>query len=308
MNQYLEELLNIHWLRPETALWRAIDINSMQDFRFTPPSLDFGCGDGLFSFVRAKGKLDRNFNIYTTMTAMDQYFDNVDVYNCSEGYSVSIVNSPEYNISCGFDIKQQLLDKASHLNFYKNLLQGNANKVLPFYDGYFMSIFSNIIYWLDDPASVLAELNRVINDEGECCILLPDQSIKNYSFYHKLYIQDNNKDFEFLKKLDRGRMSENIKHAYDKNRWDKLILESGFKVKKHIAHHSKPVIQMWDIGLRPLFPLLKKLIDNVDVDLLNEIKKEWVSLFMYFIEPIVELDKKFCIESKPAFHCYILKK
>ena len=32
MSKVLKELLNVYWLRPETALWRAIDIEIMKDF------------------------------------------------------------------------------------------------------------------------------------------------------------------------------------------------------------------------------------------------------------------------------------
>lgn len=56
-NESFNQLLNIFWLRPETALWRYLDINTLRDFEFVGHSLDFGCGDGLFS---PKGK-----NVYS---------------------------------------------------------------------------------------------------------------------------------------------------------------------------------------------------------------------------------------------------
>lgn len=48
----LKNFLNAYWLRPETAMWRALDAISMNDFEFLSPSLDLGCGDGVFSFLR----------------------------------------------------------------------------------------------------------------------------------------------------------------------------------------------------------------------------------------------------------------
>jgi hypothetical protein len=38
----MEELLTIYWLRPETALWRHLDIKAMENFKFQSPSLDIG--------------------------------------------------------------------------------------------------------------------------------------------------------------------------------------------------------------------------------------------------------------------------
>ena len=38
----LKELLNVYWLRPETALWRAIDIEVMKNFDICGNTLDFG--------------------------------------------------------------------------------------------------------------------------------------------------------------------------------------------------------------------------------------------------------------------------
>ena len=60
----LRELLNVYWLRPETALWRSIDIEIMKDFEIKGKSLDLACGDGILSFIRAGGKFDIAFNYF----------------------------------------------------------------------------------------------------------------------------------------------------------------------------------------------------------------------------------------------------
>ena len=55
MKEILKNFLNAYWLRPETALWRTLDVEAMRTFKGTSPSLDLGCGDGTFSFIRAGG-------------------------------------------------------------------------------------------------------------------------------------------------------------------------------------------------------------------------------------------------------------
>lgn len=77
----MEELLKVYWLRPETALWRYLDIQSMKNFEFKSPSLDIGGGDGLLSFVRAGGEFDLLFDAFQSMKNMDNYFDGEDVWN-----------------------------------------------------------------------------------------------------------------------------------------------------------------------------------------------------------------------------------
>lgn len=56
MKDVLKNFLNAYWLRPETALWRTLDVESMKGFEFAAPSLDLGCGDGTFSFIRGGGE------------------------------------------------------------------------------------------------------------------------------------------------------------------------------------------------------------------------------------------------------------
>ena len=67
MSKVLKELLNVYWLRPETALWRAIDIEIMKDFEVQGNSLDFGCGDGVLSFIRGGGEFNLSFDDYQSI-------------------------------------------------------------------------------------------------------------------------------------------------------------------------------------------------------------------------------------------------
>jgi hypothetical protein len=56
MNQYLSQLLKIHWLRPETALWRTFDCMLMETYGdIKGRSIDLSCGEGTMSFVMAGG-------------------------------------------------------------------------------------------------------------------------------------------------------------------------------------------------------------------------------------------------------------
>lgn len=142
-------------------------------------------------------------------------------------------------------------------------------------------------------------------------LMLPNSTMSEFSFYNQLHVKPNNKDFEFLKYLDRGRYGSNIKVAKSYEEWEFIFLKSGLKIVEHKMHLSKTVLQIWDIGLRPLFPVLLKLVNVVeDKEKLLEIKEEWIEIFMKFLEPLFELEmqNKLNQNEEKAFHYFVLKK
>lgn len=303
-----DQLLNAYWLRPETALWRTIDVQAMASFQFQSPSLDLGCGDGLFSFIRAGGQLGAAYDAFQATANLDKFFQGVDVYDAfNASASPVITKRPEYKIDCAFDHKESLLTRAAQLGLYEQIKCGDANARLPFEDGAFRSIFSNIVYWLDDPESAIAELARITAPGGRICLLLPNRSLPEFSFYAKLGAKGDS-DWKFLEQLDRGRLAENIKHAKSADEWESMFKKAGLRVEEHRQHLSKTVIQIWDIGLRPIFPLLMKMVHAIDAKTIAEIKEEWVSTMKHFLEPIAWMDSSLNQGAEPAFHCYTLAK
>ncbi len=309
MTSSFEQLLNVYWLRPETALWRELDIRAMHQFSFCSPSLDLGCGDGMFSFIRGGGTVNKQFDAFRSLTNLDQYFENIDIYDAYEKNESSIVEKPsDYKIDVAFDHKANLLKKSTQLNLYREFKVGDANQTLPFPEESFNSIFSNIVYWLDDPQSVLKEISRILRPGGKACLMLPNQTLPEFSFYNQLYVKTENPKWKFLEKLDRGRFKDNIRQARSDREWESLFLKANLKVYEHETHLSKTAVQIWDIGLRPIFPVLKKMTDQISRDSYVEIKNEWIDLVQQFIGPLLEMDGELCQGAEPAFHCYILEK
>lgn len=304
-----EQLLNAFWLRPESALWREIDIRAMAPFEFRSPSLDLGCGDGIFSFVRAGGGLDESFDAFRAVADLDSFFDNVDVFDAfDEALSPVVTRRAAYAIDCGFDHKPNLLRKAAQLGLYRELKAGDANRLLPFPDQSFNSVFSNIVYWLDDPQVAIREIARVLRPGGQACLMLPNRTLPEFSFYNQLYVKTGDPDWSFLKMLDRGRFADNIRQARSGEAWEAMFEYAGLRVARHVSHLSKTVIQIWDIGLRPLFPVLRRMADSVAPDELPAIKREWVTTLRQFLEPMVRMDSGLGQGAEPAFHCYFLEK
>lgn len=309
-NDILKNFLNVFWLRPETALWRAVDVMVMEELEFNSPVLDLGCGDGIFSFIRAGGEFDISYDMFQSVSNVDNFFNNIDVYNYYDENKIhpNIIKKPRYLIDVGLDHKEALLNKSSKLGLYKKLVQHDANKQLPFEDNSFKTIFSNIIYWLEDPKQVLKECQRILMPGGKLIIMLPNETFLNYSFFYRLYLQTQNNEWKWLEKIDRGRVADNIKHAYSNEKWEEIFNEAELKVISHKQHLSKTIIEAWDIGLRPLFPVLYKMVSKLDDDSRHEIKREWISLVYDLIEPMCKEEWVTDKEFPPAFHNYVLTK
>lgn len=305
----LKQLLNVFWLRPETALWREIDIRVMQAFEMRSPSLDLGCGDGVFSFIRAGGEFDRSFDAFRSVSQLDQFFKNVDIFDSyDENLSSAVTKSPTYRIDVGFDHKINLLKKAGQLGLYGELKHGDANLPLPFLDASFNSIFSNIVYWLDSPQVVISEISRILKPGGIACLMLPNITFPQFSFYNQLYVKDGDTRWKFLEMLDRGRFTDNIRQAKSLREWQTMFDQSGLKIERHHSHLSKLTIQAWDIGLRPLFPVLLEMSNALPPEKFISIKNKWMQTMMAFIEPLIEIDREIPGNEQPAFHCFELRK
>ena len=305
----LEQLLNVFWLRPETALWREIDIRTMSAFEMRSPSLDVGCGDGTFSFIRAGGEFDRSFDAFRSVSQLDQFFKNVDVFDSfDENLSSAVAKPPKYQIDVGFDHKTNLLKKAGQLGLYRALKQGDANQSLPFPDASFNSVFSNIVYWLDSPQFVISEIARVLKPGGTACLMLPNITFPQFSFYNQLYVKGGDARWKFLEMLDRGRFADNIRQAKSQDEWQAIFEKAGLHVERHHSHLSKLVIQTWDIGLRPLFPVLLEMSNELSPEKHDSIKLKWIQTMKAFLEPLIEIDKSSPGEEQAAFHCFELRK
>jgi hypothetical protein len=103
--EVLESFLNVFWLRPETALWRTIDVLAMDSFAFDSPSLDLGCGDAIFSFIRAGGEFEPTFDIFQSVTEIERYFENVDIYSYFDEKKVCpiVTRARRYKIKVALD-------------------------------------------------------------------------------------------------------------------------------------------------------------------------------------------------------------
>ena len=71
--------------------------------------------------------------------------------------------------------------------------------------------------------------------------------------------------------------------------WTAKFEAAGFEVESCKAYLPKLVIQAWDIGLRPISPLLIEMTDALTPEMRLEIKRKWVATLLPMLAPLCEI-------------------
>ncbi|MBA7679211.1 hypothetical protein ES703_87495 [subsurface metagenome] len=302
MTTFLKEHLNVWWLRPESALWDAIASTIISKHEIKSPSLDLGCGNGIFSFITAGGNFSIDYDWYINVD-VEGFWDNEDIYDtCNvDKLEQYIIKKPAYVFTYGLDHKTNLLTQARSLGLYENLILHDANQTLPFEDSRFKTVFSNILYWLDSPLESLKEVHRVLQNGGRALLCIPNVKFKEYCFTYSW----REKQSPLLKKLNRGR-SESMHWLASCDEFSRLAEGAGFSVVDHLYYLSRLTLTIWDIGLRPVSPYLIKMANRLSPEDRRAIKSEWVDTLFEILLPLYEMEMN--SEEEGGFHFFALQK
>lgn len=307
-DHFLNNLLDIHWLRPETALWRTFDCLMMEKFgEIRGYSIDLGCGDGTMSYIMAGGRT-ANYDAFQDVAGLDHYNAGSDIHNVMPTTGITVDDSHlRFIFSEALDHKAGLIEKARRFkNFYKNARVHDLNIKLPFDDKTVDSAFSNILYWLSDVEAVISDWSRVMKSGAVLNLFVPSRNFQDMSWIY--YRAPHSGDNKYLNFFDRG-YADLIKHCYDSEEWASMFRAAGFQVRHHERYLSRPVMDIWNIGTRPIAPLLIKTADRLSASDRAEIKQEWVSYFHSFFLPIIEGEfGRPLTESQAGFHFFVLEK
>ncbi|MDP2939793.1 MAG: methyltransferase domain-containing protein [Candidatus Omnitrophota bacterium] len=299
-NSFLQEHLNVAWFRPESALWATIASTLISNYKIISPSLDLGCGNGIFSFITAGGSFSSDYDWYINADPGANDGDIYDIFKCNE-ISKYIIKKPLYSFTFGLDHKENLLKQAEALNFYKKLICHDANKSLPFGNGELATIFSNIAYWLRQPQRPLREIHRILRKNGTAILCMPSSNFLRKSFTYCW----RQKKSELLRLLNGGR-SEHIHWTISFEDFSALVKEIGFEIIGHKYYISPLILRIWDIGLRPISPVLIKMANSLTKERRRQIKSEWIKIITGFLLPLLDLERE--SQKKGVFHFFILKK
>lgn len=302
----LRKYLNLLWLRPENALLTFLKSNAYADIKFNSPSLDISCGDGINMFLHLGGEFHEDFDYFRSTKAKEFKHDSfVDIYDqYDEDYTVPIIKKPNFKINVGTDWKQALINKASKLELYDQLLlQDNNQTPFHFPDDYFATVYSNAIYWTENVKDLLEEIHRILKPGGTAALEVMTPFLTETLDDLEPYLSK-----EAIDILDRKRRI-NMKGARHYKEWKEMIINSGFIIEEcKCVYPSKIFIDIWNIGLRPISHLLIQMSEALTDEERRKIKKEWVDIFIVLLKPLISAEQTYPLEKAPYLFFKLSKK
>ncbi len=301
----LTQYLNAYWLRPENAFWTVLRSRAWAREAVTSRSLDLSCGDGVFSFIHCGGQLGIGFDTFQVVDQSDRVSrENSDMFDraVDVNWRPEIVVRPEGIIDVGTDLKWALLSKAAALEFYGALIRHNNEAPLPFENATFDHVYCNAVKWVRNAAGLLREIARVTRPGGRIVLHCKLDSMKRYTL----------RGFErqlgepLLALLERGRFATWPSLA-SRSEWERRFERAGLTIVDELPIATRTHAHIWDIGLRPIAPLLVRMANSLTAVNRAAIKRDWIELFKTLLRPLCSSDfDVFARNSTPAEMQYVL--
>jgi len=300
-----EELFNLNWLRPESALFGFLQMRILLDLKskfLKYPILDVGCGDGIFTSILFGARLNKNYDSYESID-----FCKSDIYNNYAKRPEDFLISKSKPFGSGMDIKANSVNLARELKTYDQVKVGDARKI-PFNDESFSSVFSNMIDDIkrEDLNTVFNEVNRVLKKDGFFVFITPTNKFREFLLYYnkaqEFKEQGDLDKYKHYLELDRGRSEWEPR---DMSLWSDLFDKTSFEFVKSIEFVNKDQLQFWDTGLRPFIKHMMDLRNTLrQNEMLSYVKRIWVDVIKSYLFKLIENEKDKC----GAFTIIVAKK
>ncbi|NOS99440.1 MAG: methyltransferase domain-containing protein [Phycisphaerales bacterium] len=283
----LRQFINAYWLRPENAFWMMLRSDALSAVPLAAPCADLSCGDGIFSFLHAGGRLAPEFDVFRGVGNLERVtadggdmFDHVDA-----SYQPRVIGRPKYRLHCGTDCKPTMLTKAAALDFYEHLTPHDHNHPLPFETDCFESVYCNAAYWVERIEQFLTELHRITVPGGTVALQVKLDDIGRYTLErHREMLGDR------WWGIMHGDRFDHWPTLCDRSTWEQRFESAGFEILAAIPFVTGTHAHIWNVGLRPIAPMLIRAMNNVHDHLRAEIKRDWVDLFCDLLDPLCRPD------------------
>lgn len=286
VEKQLRNFLEARWLRPEGALFGTLKSRSMDRVEFKSPSVDICCGDGSLMFQHLGGEFEFDYDLYRETKARDFKHDQfIDIYDCDREITPPIRRAPDQVIDFATDWKQELLHKASRLGVYKEMVLHDNNILpLPFENEQMETVFSTSLYWTENNEALLSDIHRILRPGGRLATTVMTPLLLNTLDRLQPILSP-----KAISILDRSR-STTMRGGADAASWERMLKNAGFKVEHmESVFPTENLIDVWNIGLRPVSHLLIQMSDELTDQRRTEIKEEWIEIFYELLLPLVTL-------------------
>ena len=310
IREILHDALLLWWLRPENGL--AIASYSVYGYDLVPEpgwrSADYACGDGVNTFFKCKGRFHPRFDVFRggcigadMLTIVQNHVDVFDYHD--ENYTPVIVKTPPATYTYGTDHKANLIKKAEKLNFYDHLIEADLRGNTAIEPESLQLVYCNSLYWIDEPASAVAFMVEKLVDGGKAVFDVFTANKRKLDFrvlYPAVspYWQDL---------MNRGRI-ENNPGLRTESQWENIFRRCGLKIMEKREILPGGIARFWNYGLRPIFPVLNRMIEQIPEDKIVLIKEEWVATWVDLLLPVLESPDEFSEERTRYRLQYVLEK
>jgi SAM-dependent methyltransferase len=288
MENLLAKYLNVYWLRPGLALWRAIEAKTIQKVwsKVNSLSIDLGCGDGVFLWILKGGDFDFATDCYIKKKKIPK-------------------RKPKTTFDIGLDIDLKVLKLAKDIKAYKYYVQADMG-MLPFKRNVFNTVFCNgVVEHYIKLSSLLQEIKRTIKPTGTFVTTVSTDIFLKYLFFYPLALKMQKlglyKISRLIAKFDQGRYKSHI-HCYSPDKWKQKLEEEGFKVMTYEKYLPPPAVKVWDTGVRLFTPITLRGVVLLEKMKLRIIIKRISILFMRVL-----LNKYYSKKGKGSFLLLISK-
>jgi len=291
----LRRFLESYWLRPENAFWMTLRSATLKREMLRAPIADLACGDGVYTFLHSGGVLHPDFDVFLGAVPHGDISNlRHDMFDAaSERYQPGILQGPDERIDLGLDLKPALLEKAGRLELYDRLVQHDANRPLPIADASLRTVYCNAAYWVREIDAFLREIRRTLTPDGRAILQVKLDSLNRYTLEpHRAALGDN-----FLEIIGRGRRDCWPTLAF-RSEWERRFAAAGFHIDSATPFITRTHAYLWEVGLRPIAPLLVRMANALTAETRATIKRDWVDLFMQLLAPIC--DPAFELSAEPA--------
>jgi hypothetical protein len=278
---FLEDSLSMNWLRPENAVWEAVAARHISRALLSRPHArlaEIGIGNGYFTFRCLGGRFHPTYDWYYNVSTAG-FADNSDIYDADARVEIGphIARRPARRMQVAIDHKKNLIAQTAALDFVDRLAVADANEPVDL--GSPEVVYSNMLYWLREPLTVLRRLYAMLAPGGEVVLVFP-----NPAFYE--YCRSYRADTPFWRAVNRGR-AESVQWTMALDQFETEASRIGFSIKESTRYLSARTLRIWDFGLRPVSPQLIELANAVSPAKRLEIKQSWCHTLMQLLPDLL---------------------
>lgn len=295
----INNFLKTNWLRPETVIWDAHLAYLVGPYlkKKNIKKLEIGVGNGITSFITLGGKLKDHFDTFSNFNT--NKFNKKDIYNSFKKKKLNFIQKKINNkFLTVIDHKKNLLKNSKTLNISSNYIAHDCNKPLTLKND-FELIYTNIIYWLNEPLIFLKDVTRYLKKNGLIIFTVPNENFYNYC---KSY-----KSTKKVWKLINMNRKNHFKFTYTKKNFLKNLRKNKrLKLIKNKNFLSRQTLTIWDIGLRLCLPEMVEMSQSLGPKKLVKVKNSWCKKLKPILIQLMKEEIK--NTNKGGFDLYILKK